>query len=310
MIGALRAVIASPSAWALGAAGFLARGGIIVFALPIWSLPTPVGVTLLIPPVAVDTTGVSPEFLRELLALGALLAVLAAVALVTGALADVVAFGRLARVSRPAAPGRIGSATARLVLVEVLSLLPAIAAAVVAAGRLVDVGETEYLLPSSTAVPYLVRVVNGAWPQLAAVGACLVFADIANAVLSRLVLRRVWGAVGLPSDARSLTDPLTGGSGPSPSAGRAARGIARAVAAWLGGWTATAVFVLPGLAAIQLCWPLLRDAYAATLRPSPPPVPELVAVTVLVVAAWVGGVFVAGLGSAIRTAGWTLATVP
>ena len=288
MTSALRAIVISPSAWVLGAAGFLARGGILLFVLPIWSIPTPVGVTLLVPPLAVDTTGVSPDFLRQLVALGALLVVLAAVALVTGALADALAYARTCGL----VPDGIAGVAGMLILVELAVLLPAIAASIVAAGRLIDVGEAEYLLPSSTAVPYVVRVVNGAWPQLLAVGGCLVVADVANALLSRVVLRR------------ALAPPVV----PSPRASIGRR-VARAAAAWLGGWAATLLFVLPGLAAIELVWPVVRDQYAATLRSSPPSAAALVAVTALFIATWIGGVLVAGLGSAIRTAGWTFATL-
>lgn len=297
MSGALRAIVRSPAAWVVGAAGFLARGGVLLFALPVWSLPTPVGVALLIPPLAVDTTGISPDFLRELVAIGAVLSCVAALALVVGALADAIAFARL---MEPRAPGEgppVRAVAARLVVVELVAMLPAIAAAVVTTGRLVAVGETEYLLPSSTSVPYVVRIVNGALPEIVALAACLLVADAANAMLSRWVLHRSWR--------RAV--PARRHAGGMPGIAALA---ARSAGAWVGGWAVTALFVAPGLLATSACWPALRDTYAATLGRTPPSPAELVAVTVLFVAAWVGGVLLAGLGSAIRTAAWTFATFP
>ena len=42
--GAFLATIAEPATWALALAGFLVRGGVILVALPVLVLPTPVGI--------------------------------------------------------------------------------------------------------------------------------------------------------------------------------------------------------------------------------------------------------------------------
>ena len=210
MSPAARGVLSSPVTWVVGAAGFLARGGILVLALPILSLPTPVGVTLLVPPLSVTTSGISSVFLPELLVAGTAAALVVAVGLLLGALADAVVYQRLVglrrfapatagdtRAPRAAAPGPRGGTprlVGTLVAVEILALLPAIAMSIVTVSRLIAVGEQEYLLPSSTSVPYVARVLQGASMAVIALGACLLLADVVNALLSRRLLRRAYRA--------------------------------------------------------------------------------------------------------------------
>src|SRR3972149_6684624 len=52
---ALSVVVAEPSLWLLGSAGFLVRGGLVLLALPIVTLPSPVGITTLLGPAVVNT---------------------------------------------------------------------------------------------------------------------------------------------------------------------------------------------------------------------------------------------------------------
>src|SRR3989304_449023 len=56
MVGAaLSVVVAEPSLWLLGSAGFLVRGGLVLLALPIVTLPSPGGITTLLGPAVVNT---------------------------------------------------------------------------------------------------------------------------------------------------------------------------------------------------------------------------------------------------------------
>ena len=59
---AARIVFDAPRLWALGLAGFLARGGIVLFALPIVVLPSVVGLTTFIGPNSVTAAGLAPRF--------------------------------------------------------------------------------------------------------------------------------------------------------------------------------------------------------------------------------------------------------
>ncbi len=306
MMSAIRGVLASPSTWAVGAAGFLARGGVLVFALPILSLPTPVGVTLLVPPLSVTTSGISSGFVPELLAVGAAVTVLVAVGLLLGALSDTVEYERLVGLAapRPAAPHPRGGTprlVGRLVGVEILALLPAIAMSIVAASRLIAVGEQEYLLPSSTSVPYVARVLQGAWTAVIALGACLLLADVVNALLSRRLLRDAY----CPD-----TAPAAGLPGSAARAAHALPRLAWIAATWLAAWIVTFASLAPGLLAIALAWPAVRDTYVATLSSTPPAPVDLIVTTVAFVAAWIAALLVAGVGSALRAALWSIGALP
>ncbi len=336
-VAAVRAMLSSPSAWTVGAAGFLARGGLLVLALPILSLPTPVGVTLLVPPLGVTTSGLSPAFASELLAAGGAIVVYLLVALLVAALGEDASYRR---VVDGAARRSTAVTVARLVGVEVLALLPAIVAAVVATARLVAVGEREYLLPSSTSVPFVVRVVQEAAASVIAVGLALVLADLLNALGSRAVLRRAYPSNGSASadpgadgPATTIADPGADGSATTgPDAmdpGATGRGtaitgapavdgrrtgatrwpvaVARIVATWLATWLVTLASLAPGLLAVVLAWPFARDAYTATMSRTPPGWPQLAGATVTLVAAWLAAILLAGAGSSIRALLWTRA---
>ncbi len=331
MSHAARGLLSSPVMWLVGAAGFLARGGILVLALPILSLPTPVGVTLLVPPLSVTTSGISSAFVPELLAAGAFTVVAVALGLLLGVLADAVVYQQLAGLARthdvaghdvaardaaahdvathtsilPATmPGPRGGAprlVAKLVGVEILALLPAIAMSIITVSRLIAVGEQEYLLPSSTSVPYVARVLQGASTALMALGACLLLADVVNALLSRRLLRGAY---------RPEAVPTAGRPRPAARAAQALRGAARIAATWLAAWLVTIVSLVPGLLAITLAWPAVRDTYAATLSSASPGPVELVAATLAFVAAWIVALLVAGAGSALRAAAWSSGRLP
>jgi hypothetical protein len=314
--GVLRDVLTSPAAWIVGAAGFLARGGALILALPILSLPTPVGVTLLVPPLSVTTSGVSSVLAPQLIAAGALVAVLVILALFLGALTDLAAYGRiavrgapdLADVRWPRSPAVL---VVQLMSVEILALLPAAAAGLAVAARLVTVGEQEYLLPSSLAVPYVVRLLRGASAEVAALAVCLLLADVVNALLSRRILRAAF-TVAAPGATSAGPAVVQAGRGRSALLG--VRSLlacgSRIVATWLAAWSITLASLAPGLFVIGMVWPLVRDAYAATSSPAPPAPLVLLGVTLLLVAVWLAAVLLAGLGSALRAGLWSSLMFP
>ena len=77
LVTSLLATLAHPATWPLALAGFLLRGGIIAFLIPIFVLPTPVGLANLTGPTVVDIVlgGLSLGLLALLaIGVGALLA--------------------------------------------------------------------------------------------------------------------------------------------------------------------------------------------------------------------------------------------
>ncbi|MGC8634389.1 MAG: hypothetical protein ACP5VP_06955 [Candidatus Limnocylindrales bacterium] len=300
MIRVVRGLLGSPIAWLAGSAGFLARGGVLVLALPILTLPTPVGVSLLVPPLAVTTSGISSVLVPELIAAGLVLAICIVLSLVVAALAETIQYEQEAKLLSPAAPLRqppgMGGTVVRLVGVEVAALLPAALVAILALQQLAAVGEQEYLLPSSTGASYVERVLQGAAAPLVGLGLCLLLADLLNAVASRRVLRRVYVHDFAPSDAAAAT-----------SAGRTARRLARVAGIWALTWLITLATLAPSLAAIEVAWSVARDTYTATMRSTPPSPISLMAAAVALGAAFTAAVLLAGLGSAMRSVLWTVA---
>jgi hypothetical protein len=331
---ALAATLSTPQGWLVGAAGFLVRGGILAFAVPVWALPSPVGVSILLGPFAIDASGFTQEFLARLIALAALAAVIVLAGAVVAAICEYDAWERGATTLPPARQGQGGmdgagvarvddrpilrhrrvSVVAGLVAIEIVALLPAAVAAWLTAGRLVEVGRVEYLLPSSLDVPYAVRVVNAARTEVAVLAACLIFAELVNAIASRRLLRRMMP----PGNSRTAqTGPGVLDSPDHPGAERRgasrrilelAAGTQRIMGAWLGGWVVTAVTLLPGLLATVGTWNVLRAVYAAhDVRADPLDLVLSIGATLLFAAAWAAAVALAGAGSATRSMLWTAA---
>ncbi len=312
-IGVLAATLSSPSAWLVGAAGFLARGGVLLLAVPVWVLPTPVEATLFLPSAAIGASGPTPEFTRVLVVLGLIGAVVVLAALLVGAACDVAAFERVAvpagwpdRESREATDAASAAARAAgrrriaernafiaLALVEVAALVPVGVAVVFAADRLLQVGRVEYLTPSDLAVPFVVRVIVGASDAVAVVVASLVAADAINAIGSRLVLRRAFHV--------ARTHARRG-----PAAALA--GVAASLAAWLSSWIVTLVAVPPGILLSMAAWTRVRAAYPEwSTRGDPGTILAALGWTAAFVAVWVIAAAVAGAASAIRSVLWSSA---
>jgi hypothetical protein len=276
-------VLSAPASWALGASGFLARGGIVIFAIPFWTFPTPVGFTLLLPPDAIGAAGPSPRLVALVSFVAVALVVALAGAMAASAASEIALYERLLRAgsSEARASARRGL-FARIVAVEVVALVPVVVAVAVALQRVVDAGRAEFLAPSDLAVPFAARVAGAAWPQLALVVASLVVADLIYGTAVRPLLRRGCGA-------------LTETSG--MARGRAAHLRGRA-AAWVAGWIVTLITVVPGFAAALLAW---RAVSAAAYGVGSPQAAVVYLVAVLTfVLVWLGAVVAAGGGSAAR----------
>jgi hypothetical protein len=289
----LRIVVAS--------AGFLARGGVLLFAIPIWVLPTPVGVTLLLPADAVGASGLAPGFVRVLVVLIACLVAVACLAAVAAAIVEADTYGWLT--AGPGSPGSGGEPApgsgaagtpslvgivGRLLVVEAIATVPVALTAWVAVGRLAEVGRQEYLLPSSLDTAFAIRVLNGARVEVALLVASVLLADLVHAVLARLVMERVARThselhgrtraspgVQAPAGVRAPAGPeapagLAGSSDVAATTAdarvpRSVRSLVRRVlavaAAWLAGWVLTMACVVPGVGVLLLGWGSVRDAY-------------------------------------------------
>ena len=303
---ALAVVIADPVLWLLGSLGFLARGGLLLLALPILALPSLVELTTLLGPDAIGGAGLSARLVTLILVALAVLGSSVLAGVVCAAFAEAVAFERVVgstEIRDDVASGRAGAAAAsarpRLVLRLVwlqLRLLPVCGLVVGAlALRLVEAVRGEYFLPRSLEVPFVIRVVQAAAPEIALVLATLVAVDLLGAVASRRVL------VASLHPARDH-GPITGAVGEIV---RRPWSVARTFCL---AWLVSLAAAVPVLLAVTMAWRVLIAVYA----PSDPGSFDAVAaalVTVLFVAVWLAALLLLGVASALRGTLWTLRAV-
>ncbi|MET1231250.1 MAG: hypothetical protein ABWY52_00195 [Candidatus Limnocylindrales bacterium] len=279
LAAALDAAVSDAEAWPIGMLGFLVRGGIVVLALPILTLPSPVGLATILGP-AVISTGRLDGPLLSLLVLGgiALIAILA-VALVLAAIAQQAIHVRWGLGLE--GPARV--AVRRLSSVELLALAPIAIAVLVTISGLVDDVRSELLLPGDLAVPLVVRVVARAAVPIGALAAAIVVAEAIDGTLARRVL---------------VHDRSSRGPG---------RSLWSIVATASLGWIVTLVVLAPGLFVISATWQRARAAWSQMARPeasAPDAVLAFVAAAV-VVAVWLGLLLLCGVASIVRAHLWT-----
>ena len=297
LAAALSTTVADPATWLLGAAGFLARGGVILMALPIATLPSPVGIASLIGPRILDTGRLAGPALAAAAMLFLILVALFALALFIAAWIDAVLFERhladpetgRGRAASPTPPST-GRPIGALVGAQVAALLPALAAGTVTLGGIVAAVRQEILLPGDLAVPLALRALSAAGGPVLLLGGSLLLAEALNGVLSRRVLLR-----GRPR-------------GGALAAGAVARRLVGIAVTAFVGWVVALTVLLPSLAFLLVAWEGVRDAWLAGAVGGfarPGAVVLAVATTLLFVALWIAVLALAGLVSAFRASLWT-----
>lgn len=199
-VGAARASTAllsrRPGLAAVGLAGFLARGGLLLFALPFVALPTVVGIGNWIGPTSITASGPSE---RLLLLLGTLAGIgIASLALgtVIGAFADVALFRAAAGADAalrggPVQPPRGSKALlARLVVIRLLALVPVSLALAWTANRFGAAAYRELILPDELVTPIVVRVLDRTRDAVALVIGAWLLGELIGGIAVRHHLRR------------------------------------------------------------------------------------------------------------------------
>lgn len=285
-----------PVSWAVGLAGFLARGGIVALALPILVLPTPSGLqNVLGGPVSSILFGAPSQALLALL-----VAVIVGVAtlLVLGTAAGAWAERTGIRIALEAAadeglevrsvdlagapgPGRIA-------VVRLLGLVPLAVALLLAAPVVYAAVYQELILPAELRTPLVIRVVAAAPVTFLGIFAAWLVGDAAaSAGVRRLVLDRTATPVAWLLGWWDLV-----------------RRFPRVMGTALVTVAALVLCVAPGLFAASVGWTRVREAFLG----GGDPVGMTVAVIVWV-AAWLGTLVLAGAGAAFRNAAWTFEAI-
>jgi hypothetical protein len=296
MAGAFVVTLVRPASWAIGLAGFLAGGGLVLVAWPILVLPTVTGLqNALGTPVSSLVFGGPSAQLLALIAAGVGLAMaVVAGAIITGAwaerqgidlaLAAAVDEGFIA--DRPDLQGAPG--TGRVAVIRLFSLVPVAAALALAWQPLYDVTYHELILPAELVTPLPIRVIRAVPWLLTGIGITWLLSDAAAAEgVRRLVLERrsvpVAWAMGWVDLVRR---PL------------------RVLGATLVGLVVLALLTGPSLLATAGAWQRVRGLVGSGHDPV-----LVVAGVLLWVAIWLGGLVLAAVGAAFRSAAMTMEAV-
>jgi len=203
LTSALRLALETPSLWALALGAFLIRGGIVLLALPIVVLPTPVGLGNAFGPTLTSVAfgSVPGEVLVAfgalivgtllwLLAGGWLAAALEGEAIRTVALDSVLH----AAADRPIAPTS-GLIAARILAARLIALIPLGLVLAWGSVRLVVVAYRELTSPLDVSTPIVVRVLGGAPEVVFGIVLAWMIGEVVGAVAARRIVLRGDGVV-------------------------------------------------------------------------------------------------------------------
>jgi hypothetical protein len=307
-------VFADPRLWLVGAAAFLLRGGWLLLAVPIWVLPSPVAITSLLGPDAISPGGPSLRAVTVAIAVALGVLLMAAGAVMGGALADLASMERFVEDPETASlrsdrMGRQLGTRQRLHLaleaagIQATMLLPAAIVAVYLVVGLVDAVTLEFLVPGSLAVPLALRVVSAVAGPLALLAVLVVAGDLLATIISRRLMARRLGVL------RPEPGP------PAPGAvvsglGQLVRHPGSVLASAALAWLITIALLAPALAAVVVAWGGTRAMFLAQPRELDPGfIAGWTVVTVLFVALWCAAILLAGVASAMRAAVWSAAAL-
>lgn len=301
LTGALLVTLATPVTWPIALAAFLLRGGILLFALPIVVLPTPVGLGNVLAPtltsiafgsasieVAVVAAGISVGVLAWLLLGGWLAAGLeAAAARIVARDEEVTALTGPAALA-PASGDLPGDAliAARILTARLIALLPLAIALGLGSVRLVAVTYRELTNPVEVATPIALRVVRASPEVIVAIVLAWMAGEIVGAVAARRIAMAGDGVLGALRGAAvtSVRHPLST--------------LARF---WVPSLVLGVVLVPAALAAAS-AWDAVRSVLGDRASP-----PLVLAAVVAFVVLWMVGLLLAGVVCAWRAAVWTVA---
>jgi hypothetical protein len=197
-LAALLAALGRPSWWLLALAGFLVRGGVLIFLLAIVSLPSPLIISNIVAPVivplalgridpgAVALLGGVVAIVAIWLIGGALVAATTEVALIRAArdamLKEGLAVGPVARPRRWVI-GRVAAS-------HVLAHVPTGLVLAVGSIRIAGVAYIELTDPFDVTTPLIVRIVAGAAGSIAAIVVVWLLAEIVGGLAARQIVLR------------------------------------------------------------------------------------------------------------------------
>lgn len=309
LTGALLATLASPATWPLALAAFLLRGGLLVVALPIVVLPTPVGLGNVLAPTL--TAFVFGGVSVSLVILVAALVLAGLTLLVAGSLLAAILEAEAARIViaheeiAPSAGARTREAVAdklsdprmpivarprrveagRVFVVRLLAHLPLGVALAWGSVRLVEVTYRELTNPADVATPIVWRVLRASPEVVAAIFLTWTLGQVLGAIAARRVVLTKCGVF------RALRDA---------SITLLRRPLVVLADFWLP-TVALGLAIAPSAAAASSAADVVRAAMNAPDDPV-----DLVLAVVLFVLLWIIGLILTSVVCAWRAAVWTV----
>ncbi len=292
-LAALLAVVDRPTWWALALAGFLARGGIVLFVLAVVTLPSPLALSDMVAPLLVPiafgtvTTGTALILATGIggvvagIVVGSWFGAATEVALIREARAAAEEDGLPTRPEVPTPRRLVG----RVLIGRLVAHVPLAISLALGSVQVVNVAYVELTSPLDVITPLPLRVVRGALAPLIAIVIAWLIGEIVGGLAARRIVlggQSVAGAV-----VRAIGDVLGGAPGSVFSAG-----------------LTTAILVLDvgaTLAAVALAWTATRGQLADLL---PDPLALGLALMTLA-AAWCLALVVTGLTAAWRSVAMT-----
>jgi hypothetical protein len=293
ILAALLAALGRPSWWLLALAGFLVRGGLLLFILAIVSLPSPLIVSNIVAPLIVPLAlgqydagtlavlGAAVAFVATWLLGGAWVAAAIEIALVRDARQAMVDEGLLVR---PAA--RSGSwLSIRVAIARMLAHVPTVLAVGIGSVSIANVAYVELTDPFEVATPLVVRVIAGAAGPIAAIVAIWLLGEIVGGLAARrMILQGASVLGGLRIALRDIVRRPLGTLGPA-----------------LATTLVLAIDLAAMLAAVAFVWTQVQARLIDSLADGPTLTIALLAFG----ATWIGALALTGLIDAWRSAAQT-----
>jgi hypothetical protein len=307
--GAFLAAIAEPQSWALALAAFLVRGGVILVALPVLVLPTPVGIGNVLAPslmsvafgqisvgLIAGTVAIAAGVVGWLCIGGWLAALLEAeAARMIARDEDVVAMSRIGPV-RELSEGdggrvdialRRGLEAAQILVARLIAYVPLGAALVWGSLRIAVVAYRELTNPLEAGTPVVVRVVRDAPEVIVAVTVAWIVGEIIGSLAAR---RIALAGDGVFAGLRAALDEVV--RRPLATLARCLVPLAVLVAV-----------LVPSLLAAGAAWRTVQAAIGG------PDATGLFIAILAFVTLWLIGLLLVAVVSAWRGAVWTVAVV-
>jgi len=307
LIGALLATLATPATWPLALGTFLVRGGILLFALPVLALPSPVGIANVLSPtvIAVALGTMTSGLAISLVAVGLAAAILLgfggwlAAVLEAEGVRIIAADEDIRAIAGPVGAGRApnddlgaggpGGTAGRILAARLVAYVPLGLAVVAGSFRLGSRAYGELTAPGDVGTPFVVRVLLGSPEVVIALVVTWMVGEILGAVAVRRIVLR----------GDTLSGSLRGALGVTVR-----HPLATLARFWLPTVALFAVIV-PSMLAASAAWGAARAALADLEDPADPV--GVLGTVVVFVGLWLVGLVLAGVVSAWRAAVWTAA---